>query len=219
MAALSSAVLGSARFFAIFCPTLFAGVTAQCKSDYMYLTKVKKQKLIPANRASDADSFILVDPIVAHAPNEKTMAMLWLHAYQLGPLWVPPLILPGTVSNAYLASLAPSGSWQRLFYLVAAGCIFGILVPITFFYMEPGINGACKWRVESLWKDEGFHLPETTLWKPSAHRHGGTARSRAWAEKSNMKELVLCWRKVNNLRWMLGGLAAFLSGIATFSRT
>lgn len=169
------------------------------------------------DQALFADSFILVDPIVAHAPNEKTMARLWLHAYQLGPYWVPPLILPGTISNAHLASLAPSGSWQRLCYLLAAAGMFGILMPITFFYMEPGINGACKWKVQSLLEDEGFRMPETTIWKPSAYGHGGTRKSREWASRSSMKELVLSWRKANNVRWVIGGLAAFASGLATFS--
>ena len=169
------------------------------------------------DKVSIIDSFILVDPLVAHAPNDKTMAKLWLHAYQLGPYWVPPLILPGTISNAYLASVALPGSWQRFCYAFAAAGIFSILMPITFFYMEPGINGACKWKVQSLLKDEGFSMPETTIWKPSAHSHGATRKSRRWAERSSMKDLILHWRSVNNLRWILGGFVALASGWGTFS--
>ncbi|KAI5367669.1 hypothetical protein Slin15195_G028000 [Septoria linicola] len=185
-------MLALARFLSIFCPTLFAGVTAQY-------------------------SFILVDPTIAHAPNEKIMAKLWLQAYQLGPYWVPPLILPGTIANLYLAISSTQSSWQRYSYLFAACSIFSILMPITFFYMEPGINGACKWKVQLLLKEEGFMMPDTTIWKPSAHCHGGTQKSREWAEKTSIIELMLFWRKINNLRWILAALATIASAWATFS--
>ncbi|KAM3423521.1 hypothetical protein BST61_g949 [Cercospora zeina] len=192
MAVPAATGLAVARFLGIVCPTLFAGVTIQY-------------------------SFILVDPIVAHAPNEKIMAKLWLQAYQLGPYWVPPLILPGTLANSYLAYFSLAQSWQRLSYIFAAAGIFSILVPITFFVMEPGINGACKWKVQSLLKDENFSMPETTLWKPSAYKHGGTQKSRRWAEKTSTKELVLYWRWMNVFRWILAGLAGVASGWATFA--
>lgn len=133
-----------------------------------------------------------------------------------GPLWVPPLIAPGTFSNLFLAFMA-HGNFQRNVYLAAAMCIFSIL-PITFLYMEPGINGAAKWKTQTLLRDEGFSLPETTIFMPSARKHGGTQASRRWAEKTDMKELVLFWRYVNNFRWVIGGIAAVLSGYATLSQ-
>jgi len=143
------------------------------------------------------------------------MAKQWLHGYQYGPLWVPPLVGPGTLANVFLAYLAQS-SFQRNVYIAAALGIFSIL-PITFLYMEPGINGASKWKVQMLLKDEGFSMPDTTVWWPSAHRHGSTQASRRWAEKTDMKELILFWRKVNNVRWVIAGLAAAASGWATFA--
>ncbi|KXT15891.1 hypothetical protein AC579_5534 [Pseudocercospora musae] len=190
---MSNPLLPYARFIAIVFPTLYAGVTAQC--------------------FTISDSFTFVQPIVSHAPDQKTMARQWLHGYQYGPLWVPPLIAPGTFSNIYLYT-----STSNPLYLLAAGLIFSIL-PITFLYMEPGINGACKWKVEILLREEKDFkaMPNTRIFWPSAHKHGGTLKSRKWAEKTNMKELVLHWRFVNNFRWVIGGVAAGASGWATFS--
>ncbi len=151
-----------------------------------------------------------------HAPSQKVMAKQWYQGYQYGPSWVPPLIAPGTFANLYLGYLAPSGSIQRLLYLAAAVGIFSIL-PITFFYMEPGINGALKWKVQSLLKDEGFSMPQTSIFMPSSRKHGGTLASRKWADQSSMRDLILFWRSINNVRWVVGGLAAILSGYASLA--
>ncbi|KAK0264336.1 hypothetical protein LTR91_009382 [Friedmanniomyces endolithicus] len=182
------------KFIAIVWPTLYAGTTLQC--------------------FTVSDSITFVEPIITHAPNEKVMAKQWLHGYQYGPLWVPPLIGPGTLANLFLAYTARSQT-QRIAYIVAALCIFSIL-PITFFYMEPGINGATKWKVQMLLKDEGFGMKDTTVWYPSAHRQGGTLASRRWAERTGIRELILFWRRVNNWRWGIAFVAAVASGWATF---
>ena len=175
-------------------------------------------KLTRADQAFTAsDSVTFVEPIVTHAPSQKIAAKQWLKGYQYGPLWVPPLVGPGTLANLLLAYYAKS-ELKRNLYLGAAIGIFSIL-PITFFYMEPGINGASKWKVQTLLKDEGFSMPDTHLLFPSAHRHGGTMASRQWAEKTDMKELILFWRSVNNWRAVIAFFAAGLSGWATFSET
>ncbi|KAK5167566.1 uncharacterized protein LTR77_007265 [Saxophila tyrrhenica] len=131
----------------------------------------------------------------------------------VGPYWVPPMIAPSTLANVWLAFTASNTS-GRACYIAAAVGIFSIL-PITFFFMEPGINGASKWKVQSLLKDEGFSLPETSIFMPSSVKHGSTKSSRSWAERTDMKSLILFWRKVNNVRWVIAGLAAMLSGYAT----
>lgn len=141
------------------------------------------------------------------------MAKQWLHGYQYGPYWVPPLIAPATMSNLYLA-LGSHDALKRGLYFAAAASIFSIL-PITFLYMEPGVNGACKWKVQGLLKDEGFSMPETRIYVPSSVKHGSTQASREWAEASHMRDLILFWRKVNNARWAIAGLAGALSGYAT----
>lgn len=114
----------------------------------------------------------------------------------------------------YLA-LAASNTTRQNLYLMAAVSIFSIL-PITFFYMEPGINGACKWKVESLLGDEGFSMPETSIFVPSSLKHGGTRSARQWAEGTDMADLIRYWRKINNMRWLIAGTAIALSGYATF---
>ena len=163
-----------------------------------------------------SDSVTFVEPIVRHAPNQKIMAKQWLAGYQYGPLWVPPLIGPGTLANLLLAYTNRDDVILRNVYVAAAVGIFSIL-PITFFYMEPGINGASKWKVQTLLKDEGFSMKDTTIVYPSAHRHGSTQSSRRWAEKTDMKDLILFWRAVNNWRAVIAIVAAALSGWATFS--
>ncbi|KAK3615405.1 hypothetical protein LTR56_026613 [Elasticomyces elasticus] len=168
------------------------------------------------------DSITFVEPIVQHAPSQKVAAkqcqylavkdfkMLMLlkgfHGYSYGPLWVPPLVGPGTLANLLLAYTTQSQT-QRTAYIVAALSIFSIL-PITFLYMEPGINGASKWKVQTLLGDEGFSMKETTWWFPSAFRHGSTLASRQWAEQTDMKDLILFWRRVNNWRWVIANAAA-----------
>lgn len=157
-----------------------------------------------------------MQPIVEFAPDAKTMARQWLRGYQYGPIWVPPLVMPGTISNVVLA-LAATDPTEKLAYALAAACIFAI-APITFLYMEPGINGALKWKVQTLLKEDGFRMKETKIWFPHAHRHGSTQASRRWAERTEIKELILFWRYINNFRWVLGGVAAVLSGWATLSQ-
>ena len=148
------------------------------------------------------------------------MAKQWYHGYSYGPSWVPPLVAPGTIANLYLAYLCATSSVpdiaRRNCYIAAAIGIFSIL-PITFFYMEPGINGASKWKVQALLRDEGFSMPETSILMPSSVKHGSTAESRRWAERSEMRDLIRFWQGVNNVRWVIGGLAAGLSGWATFA--
>jgi len=143
------------------------------------------------------------------------MAKQWLHGYQYGPYWVPPLIAPGTFSNLYLA-LATSDVTKRNAYCAAALAIFSIL-PITFFFMEPGVNGACKWKVQTLLQDEGFSMPKTPLWMPSSVKHGSTDKSRRWAESTNMKDLIRSWQRVNNFRWAIAGVSMILSGYASLA--
>jgi hypothetical protein len=58
-------------------------------------------------------------------------------------------------------------------------------------------------------------MPEGMVLKPSAHRHAGTAASREWAERVEMREIVERWVWTNNFRWMIAAVAAGLSGYGT----
>ena len=86
---------------------------------------------------------------------------------------------------------------------------------MTFAYFEPGINGACKWKVQSLLATEGFSMPGFNG-IPSSVWHSATLTTKAWAEKLSMKELVEMWERRNHGRWVVSLLAAAVSGYATF---
>jgi len=89
-----------------------------------------------------------------------------------------------------------------------------LILPVTLLFFEPGINGACKWKVQSLLRDEGFEMPEGNG-RPSPFLHTASESSRQWADKSEMKDLVATWGTVNHGRWALGILAAAVSGLAS----
>lgn len=160
------------------------------------------------------DSWSSCQTFLAHAPTAKVLAKQWLQMYQYGPLWVIPLVWPGALSNAYLAWTSPQDSTQKLLY-TAAGAVYFAVLPMTFFYMEPGVNGAAKWKVQALLRDEGFSMPEGSVFRPSAHRHAASQVSRWWAERAEMGEIVRCWVRCNNVRWVMAAVAAALSGWAT----
>ncbi|KAK4236031.1 hypothetical protein C8A03DRAFT_17281 [Achaetomium macrosporum] len=191
-----------AQWAGITMPTLYAGITFQ---------------------------YSLTMSLLAHtfppsAPNSKLLAKQWLALYQQGPYWVPPLIHTGLLANLYLAaSSSTTSSCSFRLYLAAAALTLSIL-PITFFYLEPGINGACKWKVERLLRkeeeeEEGgeFRLPAARVWwfKASVVRHSASEASKRWAEVAEMRELVLAWARRNHGRWVVAGLAGALSFVAT----
>lgn len=162
------------------------------------------------------DSLSSCQPIIKHAPTQKVLARQWLQMYQYGPLWVIPLVWLGAGSNGYLAWQSPQGSAARLQYAAATIVYFAVL-PMTFFYMEPGVNGAAKWKVQSLLHDEGFSMPEGSVFRPSAYKHAANHAWRRWAEQVEMKVIVQLWVRTNNLRWIMAAAAAVVSGYATLS--
>lgn len=162
------------------------------------------------------DSLSSCQPFVKHAPTQKVLAKQWLQMYQYGPFWVIPLVWPGAAANSYLAWTSPRGSTACLLY-AAATLIYLAVLPMTFFYMEPGVNGAAKWKVQSLLKDEGFSMPDGSIFRPSAQRHAASRASRRWAERVEMKDIVQLWVRINNVRWVMAAVSAGLSGYATLS--
>lgn len=157
-------------------------------------------------------SIIAVKPILDHAPNEKTIAKEWLQGYQLGPIWVIPTIIPGAAANAYMAYLSRDNMTQCVLYAISAMLVFSIM-PLTLCWMEFNVNGACKWKVQSLLETEGYKMP---AWNgiSSAHRHSASEKSKDWANAWTMKQLVGHWKKWNDFRWGLTGVALVLVGWA-----
>jgi hypothetical protein len=148
-------------------------------------------------------------PLITHAP-PKLLAKQWLQAYQFAPIFVAPLILLGASSNtllAYLTALSPS----KTLYIIAALANASI-IPYTALYMEPGINGAGKWKAQELLRDEGFGLMGT-----GQGTDKDTARDAAkrWAEKVDMKTIAELWARTNAWRYVITGIATVLSATAT----
>ncbi len=152
---------------------------------------------------------LAVNCFIDHAP-PKIMARQWLQLYQRGPYWVVPSVISATIANLYLAWSDPS---RRNIYAAGAALMWSILF-ITFLYFEPGINGACKWKVEILLASEGFKMPVFNG-VPSSAQHSATLKTKLWAEKMSMKELVGIWAWRNHGRWIISLGAAVLSGYAT----
>lgn len=145
-------------------------------------------------------------PLIAHAPT-KVLAKQWLQAYQFAPVFVAPLIISGALSNAFLAYLT-GNRWY-----VAAAILNGSIIPYTALYMEPGINGAGKWKVQELLRDEdgGFRLKNGNGTKGDTAREGW----KRWAETVDMKEIVELWAWTNMWRYVITGMAVVVSGGAT----
>ena len=80
--------------------------------------------------------------------------------------------------------------------------------------MEPGINGAGKWKAQSLLRDEGLVMEEIG-WIPSARKHTATETTRRWAETMEMRGIVVRWGETNNWRWIITIVAAVASGLGS----
>jgi hypothetical protein len=193
-------------------------------------------------------------------PNNKLLATQWLAIYQAGPRWVPPLIYSGALANLFLAFSQPQPQplsqhdaattitttstittdlavfvSARTLHLAAAALTLSI-PPITVLYLEPGINGACKWKVQQILREDGFSMPGAGE-ESSSHggddggigsngvpgvgmwvlvgRHSASAAARKRAESVDMAELVRDWARVNFPRAAIGvvaGLVSFTAG-------
>jgi len=159
-------------------------------------------------------SHVVMPPLIAHAP-PKLLAKQWLQAYQFAPIFVAPLVLLGASSNALLAYLS-AGRLPRtaILYSTAAVAIISI-IPYTALYMEPGINGAGKWKAQELLRDE-FEL--------KGQGHGtdkDTARAgwKRWAERVDMKTIAELWAMTNAWRYVITGIATAISATATVIMT
>ncbi|KAF2026272.1 hypothetical protein EK21DRAFT_103346 [Setomelanomma holmii] len=152
--------------------------------------------------------------MTTHAPS-KILAKQWLQAYQFAPVFVAPLILLGASSNAILAYLVPKSS--RRFPLYAAATVLNaIIIPYTALYMEPGINGAGKWKAQKLLRDEGF-----TLNGRGAGTDKDTARESAkeWADKVDIKTIAETRARTNAWRYLITAVSTIVIGTAAIMET
>lgn len=157
---------------------------------------------------------VVIPPMTNHAP-PKLLAKQWLQAYQFAPVIVAPLILLGASSNALLAYLSAGlPSCASLLYSVAAIAIASI-IPYTALYMEPGVNGAGKWKAQELLSGE------LELKGEGQGTGADTARPawKRWAESVDMKTIAELWARTNAWRYVITGMATALSAAATINKS
>lgn len=155
---------------------------------------------------------IIIPTLLTHT-SPKPLAKQWLQAYQYGPVFVPPLILGGAISNAILAYFSPPSTPAGSLYILAAAGVCSI-IPYTALYMEPGINGAAKWKAQSLLADDGLTMGESNG-GPDVTRHTATPEARKWADGHEMKDIVQRWSEINGWRWVIMCFAMVASGVAS----
>ncbi|KZM26875.1 hypothetical protein ST47_g1962 [Ascochyta rabiei] len=154
-------------------------------------------------------SHVVIPPMTNHAP-PKLLAKQWLQAYQFAPAVVAPLILLGASSNALLAyCTADSTSPASPLYTVAAVAIASI-VPYTALYMEPGVNGAGKWKAQELLRGE-FELKGAGQ---GTDKDTARASAKRWAESVDMRAIAETWARTNAWRYVITGIATIVSATA-----
>lgn len=147
--------------------------------------------------------------MIAHAP-PKMLAKQWLQAYQFAPAIVAPLIVLGTSSNAFLAYLTDATpSHTSMLYTLAAVLIASV-IPYTALYMEPGVNGAGKWKAQDLLRGE-FQLQGAGQ---GTDKDTARASWKRWAEGVDMGTIVELWTKTNAWRYVITSLATLFSATA-----
>ncbi|KAF9691765.1 hypothetical protein EKO04_010323 [Ascochyta lentis] len=159
-------------------------------------------------------SHVVIPPMTTHAP-PKLLAKQWLQAYQFAPVVVAPLVLLGASSNALLAyCTAGSSSRASSLYAIAAIAIVSI-IPYTALYMEPGVNGAGKWKAQELLRGE-FELKGAGQ---GTDKDTARASAKRWAESVDMRTIAQTWAKINAWRYVITGVATIVSATATVIRS
>jgi hypothetical protein len=150
-------------------------------------------------------------PLITHAP-PKLLAKQWLQAYQFAPIFVAPLILSGTSSNALLAYITSNSSSRTSLLYAVAALANASIIPYTALYMEPGINGAGKWKVQEILRDEGGVLKGVGQ---GTDKDTASDAAKKWAETVDMKTIAETWARTNAWRYVITAFATVISATAT----
>jgi len=152
-----------------------------------------------------------IPPVTMHAP-PKLLAKQWLQAYQFTLVFVAPFIVLSASSNALLVFYSNGPAPRAMWLYVVAALANASIIPYTALYMEPGINGAGKWKVQELLRDEGFELKEA-----GQGTHKDTARESA--ATVDMKTIAGTWVSTNAWRYVITRLATVISAAAMMIRS
>ena len=150
-------------------------------------------------------------PLITHAP-PKVLAKQWLQAYQFAPIFVAPLILTGTSSTAFLAYISKSSSCSATVLYVVAALANASIIPYTALYMEPGVNGTGKWKVQEILNEEGVVLKRSGQ---GTDTHTASEAAKKWAEKVDMKTIAETWVRTNAWRYIITAIATLASATAS----
>ncbi|KAF3036807.1 hypothetical protein E8E12_005629 [Didymella heteroderae] len=157
-------------------------------------------------------SHVVIPPMTTHAP-PKLLAKQWLQAYQFAPAFVAPLILLGTSSNALLSYLTNEQPTHSSALYAIAGVLNASIIPYTALYMEPGVNGAGKWKAQELLRGD-FELQGAGQ---GTDRDTARISWKSWAETVDMRAIAELWAKTNAWRYMITGVATLISAAATIT--
>jgi hypothetical protein len=149
--------------------------------------------------------------MTTHAP-PKLLAKQWLQAYQFAPVFVAPLIILGASSNALLAYFTHRALSRASLLYIAAAVANASIIPYTALYMEPGINGAGKWKAQEILREDGFALQGVGQ---GTDKDTASESAKGWAEKMDMKTIAETWARMNAWRYVITGVATIVSATAT----
>jgi hypothetical protein len=150
-------------------------------------------------------------PLITHAP-PKLLAKQWLQAYQFAPIFVAPLILSGASSNVLLAYITSNSSSRTSLLYAVAALANASIIPYTALYMEPGVNGAGKWKVQEILRDEGGVLKGVGQ---GTDKDTASDAAKKWAETVDMKTIAETWARTNAWRYVITAFATVISASAT----
>lgn len=158
-----------------------------------------------------AYSHVVIPPMTTHAP-PKLLAKQWLQAYQFAPIFVAPLIILGASGNALLAYFTTNSTSRASSLYTVAALATASIIPYTALYMEPGVNGAGKWKAQELLRDDGFELKGAGQ---GTDKDTAKESAKRWAEKVDMKTIAETWAMTNAWRYVITGVATTISVTAT----
>ncbi|OQO08373.1 hypothetical protein B0A48_06243 [Cryoendolithus antarcticus] len=148
-------------------------------------------------------NYIFIPPLLLHT-DDRTLALQWLSAYQFGARYVRPLATASTLSSAYLLfSVLRSSNAEltmRLSYLLGFISL-PLLLAYTLMIMEPGVNGALKYKSKLLIGDKVKFQGRA---KVGEEHETASEASKEWAEKTGVRELLAYGRKpsVGKFSWV-----------------
>ncbi|KAK6430538.1 hypothetical protein LTR95_013308 [Oleoguttula sp. CCFEE 5521] len=166
-------------------------------------------------------NYIFIPPLLLHT-DDRGLALQWLSAYQFGARYVRPLAVTSTLSSASLLFSAltstSSDTTIQISYLIGFLSL-PLLLAYTLLVMEPGVNGALKYKAKLL---VGKKVRFQGRAKIGEEHETASEASKKWAEGTGVRDLLAVWKRDNDLRMvvsLIGGLASVVGSLRWASST